>query len=348
MAPNFTGTRSAAAALLVTAALAGPAVADPVADFYRGKTLRVVVGYGPGGGYDLYGRVFSQYFGKFMVGNPTVVAQNMPGAGSLVATRYLHNVAPKDGTVFGSVTQTLALESAMAGPGRDFDAGNMPYIGRFTGSVDLGLGLPGMWFKTFQDARDKEIVVGASGTAATSYLLPAALNRHGGAKFKIIAGFKGSTDILIAAERKEVEFVGSINLSVIMLKFPEWVTQGKAPILYQGGLKRHPLLPNVPALPELGVTADGKLVLTAIAGATEVGRAINTTPGVPPERVAALRKAFAAMMKDKEFLAEMEKRRTLIEFMPGEEVDKITKDMLALPKKIIDQAAAIMKPPVKK
>lgn len=335
--------RRAIAATVLAATFAGTAAADPIADFYRGKTLRIVVGYGPGGGYDLYARVFTQYFGKFVPGNPTVVAQNMPGAGSLVATQYLYNVAPKDGTVFGAVTQTLALETAMAGPGRDFDAGNMPYIGRFTGSVDLGLGLPGMWFKTFQDARDKEIVVGASGTAATSYLLPAALNRHGGAKFKIIAGFKGSNDIFIAAERKEVEFVGSINLSVIMLKFPEWVTQDKAPILYQGGLTRHPLLPKVPALPELGVTADDKLVLTAIAAATEVGRAINTTPGVPPDRLAALRKAFSAMMKDAEFLAEMEKRKTLIDYKDGEEIDRITKQILGFPKSIIDQTSALMK-----
>ncbi len=340
--------RGAISAILLSAAIAGPATADPIADFYRGKTLRVVVGYDAGGGYDLYGRIFSNHFGKFMPGNPTVIVQNMPGAGSLVAARYLNNVAAKDGTTFGSLAQTLALDTAMAGANADFNAGNMPYIGRFTGSVDLGLGLPGSWFKTIQDARTKEIVAGASGVASTAYLLPAALNKHGGAKFKIIAGFKGSNDIFVAAERKEVEFVGSINLSVIMLKNPEWVTEGKAPILYQGGLKRHALLPNVPALPELGITTDDKAVLTAISAATEIGRSINTTPGVPHERLAALRKAFNAMMKDKEFLAEMEKRKTLIDHMDGERIDEITKQILAFPKSIIDQTSALMKPPAKK
>jgi tripartite-type tricarboxylate transporter receptor subunit TctC len=334
----------AAATLVAAAAAAGrAAVADPIADFYKGKTLRIVVGYDAGGGYDLYGRIFANHFGKFLPGNPTVIVQNMPGAGSLVAARFLHNLAPQDGTVFGSLAQTLALDTAMQGPNRDFDAGNMPYIGRFTGSVDLGLGLPGAWFKSIEDARSKEIVAGASGVASTAYLLPAALNKHGGTKFKIIAGFKGSNDIFVAAERKEVEFVGSINLSVILLKNPEWITKGTAPVLYQGGLKRHALLPNVPALPELGISAEDKSVLTAISAATEVGRAVNTTPGVPKERLAALRKAFNAMLADKGFLEEMEKRKTLIDHMDGEEIDRITRQILAFPKSIIDQTSALMK-----
>lgn len=337
------GLTGAAAIAALAVGAVHQAAADPIADFYRGKTLRMVVGYDAGGGYDLYGRIFANHFGKFLPGNPTVIVQNMPGAGSLVAARFLHNLAPQDGTVFGSLAQTLALDTAMQGPNKDFDAGNMPYVGRFTGSVDLGLGLPGAWFRTIADARAKEIVAGASGVASTAYLLPAALNKHGGTKFKIIAGFKGSNDIFVAAERKEVEFVGSINMSVILLKNPEWITKGAAPILYQGGLKRHAMLPDVPALPELGLSADDKNVLTAISAATEVGRAVNTSPGVPKERLAALRKAFNAMMKDKAFLEEMEKRKTLIDHMDGEEIDRITRQILGFPKAIIDQTSALMK-----
>ena len=143
--------------------LAAPATADPVADFYKGRTLRIVIGYAPGGGYDIYGRVFAEFFGRYVPGNPTIVAQNMTGAGSFIAAKYLYAIAPQDGTTFGSLAQTLPLDYAMGGEQKDLDASKMPYLGRLVSNIDLGLGMPGAWFKDFEDARNKEIVVGATG-----------------------------------------------------------------------------------------------------------------------------------------------------------------------------------------
>lgn len=317
---------------------------EPIAQFYKGKTLRVIIGFGAGGGYDLYGRVFAQFIGRFVPGNPTVVVQNMPGAGSKVAAKYMYAVAPKDGTVFGSLSQNLAYDAVVLGtPKTEFDPIKLNYIGRLTSSVDLGLGVPGASFKSFEEARTRELVVGASGTAATSYLLPTALNRHGGAKFRVVTGYRGSNDILLAAERKEVDVVGSINLSVILSKFPAWVSERKAPIIYQGSLKRHPQLTYVPALPELGIAAQDKALLRAIAIGAEIGRAINTTPDVPKDRLDALRHAFDKMMKDPEVLSYMKERRILAEPMSGKDLDTIAEETATMSPKTIELAKALLK-----
>lgn len=333
---------------LISAAALGftvisPAEADPVEDFYKGKTLRVVIGFAPGGGYDFYGRIFADNIGRFIPGKPNVIAQNMGGGGGLLAAKFLYGVAPKDGTVFGCISQTSAFDNAVAGASKDLDASKFNYIGRLTDSIDLGLGWPGVAkFKSFEDARKREIVMGATGAASTAYLLPAALNKHGGAKFKIIVGYKGSNEILLAAERGEVEAVGSINLAVIVTKYPKWVHEKQGAILYQGGIRRHPFLPDVPALPELGITAEDKQVLTAISGAAEIGRAITVPPEVPKDRLDALRRAFDTMMKDKDFLADMAKRKALISYMSGEDVDKIARDIALMSPATLKLAKALI------
>lgn len=314
-----------------------PAAAqDQIADFYKGKTMRIIIGYAPGGGYDIYGRIFAEHFGRFLPGNPTVVAQNMTGAGSFIAAKYLYAVAPQDGTSFGSLAQTLPLDYAMSSDQKDLDASKMPYVGRLVSNIDLGSGVPGAWFKDFEDARKKEIVVGATGAASPGFLLPTALNAYAGAKFKVVYGYKGSNDVLLAAERKEVDLIGSIGIATMMVRNPTWLTERKAPMLYQAALTRHPLAPHVPALAELGTSADGKAVLTAIAASAEIGRSIITTPNVPPARLAALRKAFNAMMADSAFLAEMKKRNVLLEPLTGEQVDRISNETLQTPKPVLD------------
>ena len=315
--------------------LAAPAAADPIADFYKGKTLRIVIGYAPGGGYDIYGRLFAEYFGKYLPGNPSIVAQNMDGAGSFLAAKYLYNVAPQDGTSFGSLAQTLPLDYAMGDAHKDLDASKMPYLGRLVSNIDLGVGMPGAWFKDFADARAKEIVVGATGAASPGYLLPTALNTYAGSKFKVIYGYKGSNDVLMATERKEVDLVGSIGIATLLVRNPDWIKEKKAPILYQAALTRHPLLPDVAALPELAINDEGRAVLTAIAASSEIGRSIITTPNVPKDRLAALRKAFDEMLADPAFLATMAKRNVVIESLAGAQVDRISKDTLDTPKPVL-------------
>src|SRR6476469_10516988 len=180
-----------AAAMLVPA---WPAQAQPAADFYRGKTLRMLIGYVPCRGYDIYGRLVAEFLPRHLPGNPTIIAQNMPGAGSFVAAKYLYDVAPKDGTVFGSLAQTLALDS-MTNTNAKLDVAKMPYIGRMVTNIDTGAALPKTGIKSFEDVRAKQYNVGASGGGSTTVLFPTALNTYAGAKFKLIRGYSGTINI---------------------------------------------------------------------------------------------------------------------------------------------------------
>ncbi|MDB5546249.1 MAG: extra-cytoplasmic solute receptor [Hyphomicrobiales bacterium] len=334
-------TATVAAAAIAAGSLA--ARADAVEDFYKGKTLRIVIGYAVGGGYDIYGRVFAEGFSKYLPGNPTIIAQNMPGGGSFVAAKYLYGAAPRDGTYFGSVSQTLALDAAMNEDPNTFDVTKLSYLGRLLDNVDVGAGMPGAKFKTFDDARKMEIVVGATGGASPGYLVPAALQKFAGAKFKIVSGYGGSADVYLAAERKEVELIGSVGLTFIMQRSPEWIREKKAPILYQTAIKRHPLIPDVPAIGELGVDPEGAAVLRAIGASSEIGRSIITTPGVPPERLAALRAAFQKMVNDPVFIEGMKKREIPIFGATGEEMDDITKEVMKTPPKVLEMTKALLK-----
>jgi tripartite-type tricarboxylate transporter receptor subunit TctC len=321
---------------------AAPAEADPIADFYHGKVLRVLVGYSAGGGYDIYGRVFAEFFGRFIPGNPTVVVQNMPGAGSFVAAKYLYSVAPKDGTYFGCVSQTLALDAAMNEDPAQFDVTKLSYLGRLLDNVDVGAARPGAPFTSFDDLRKKEVVVGATGGASPGFLVPTALAQYAGAKFRIVAGYGGSADVYLAAERGEVDLIGSVGLTFLLQRSPEWVKEHKAPILYQTALKRHPLIPDTPTIAELGINEEATGVLRAIAASSDIGRSIISTPGVPPERLAALRQAFQAMISDPTFLEVMAKRDVPIFSATGEEMDAVTLEVMKTPKRTLALTKALL------
>ena len=267
--------------LVCITAFAATANAQSAEEFYKKTRVTVAIGSGPGGSHDLNCKLIARHLGKHLPGNPTVIAQNMPGAGSFVAAKYLYSVAPKDGTSFGMLSQTLPLDAAMNEDPATFDVTQLPYIGRLLDNVDVGTGKPGAWFKTFEDARTKEIVVGATGGASPGFLVPTSLVKYAGAKFKIVSGYGGSADIYLAAERGEVDMIGSVGLPFLLQRQPAWVKEKAAPILYQTALKRHPQLPHVPTLAELGLTPEGKGVLTAIAASSEIGRSVITTPGVP-------------------------------------------------------------------
>src|SRR3954466_16006481 len=332
------GLAVGAAAILLFVA---PAQAEPIEDFYRGKTLRMLIGYGPGGGYDIYGRLVAEFLPRYLPGKPTIIAQNMPGAGSFSAASYIHDVAPKDGTVFGSLAQTLALDS-MTNTNAKVDVSKMPYLGRVVTNIDVGAALTKTSIKSFEDVRSKQYNVGASGGGSTTVLFPTALNTYAGAKFKLIRGYSGTIDILLAMERGEVDIVGAYGLPGMMASHPGWVNRGDATILYQASLKRHRLLPDVPTLPELGQSDQGREVLHAAASTGEIGRSILTTPGVPAERLAALRTAFQAMLRDPDFLAACEKRNLMVDGAAGEEIDQIVRETLRLPPDVAEKIGQMM------
>lgn len=329
------------AALLVAALVPAQAQkADSVADFYRGKTVRLVVGYGPGGSYDLYGRLAAEFLGRHIPGNPTVVTVNMPGAGGLKAVDYLYKVAPQDGTHLGSTPQQLAM-ALLVDDKMGIDPTRFNYLGRLVSMVDVAVAMPKSGLTSFDDARKREVTVGAGQSTSTSAIYARALNVYAGSRFKIVTGYSGTAEIALAAERGEVDVNGGESLPTIIVQNPEWL-QGKAVLLYQNGLKRFGQLPQVPTMTELATSDEGKVVMGVLAGTAEVGRSILTTPGVPPERLAALRTAFQAMLKDPQFLAATQKRNLMIDPATGEQVDAITRDTMKLPKTIVEALRRVM------
>ena len=316
--------------------------ADPAEDFYRGNTVRMLIGYGPGGGYDLYARLVAEFLPRHLPGNPTIVPQNMPGAGSFAAAYYMADAAPKDGTVLGILAQTLALDSLVKRDAR-LDITRFHYLGRAVTNIDIGVALPQSGITSFDDVRKKDYSVGASGGGSTTVMFPSALIAHAGAKFKLVRGYKGTADIILAMERGEVDIVGAYGLPGMLATHPGWVSNAEAVLLYQVSLKRHRLLPNVPALPELASDDEGRSVLRAVAGTGEIGRSIMTTPGVPAERLAALRKAFSAMLADPDFIAAADRRKLMLDPASGEEMDAIVQETLRLPPAVVDKVGDTMK-----
>jgi len=302
----------------------------------------MLIGYGPGGGYDLYARLVAEFLPRHIPGNPAIVPQNMPGGGSFVAAKFMAEAAPKDGTILGTLAQTLALDS-LTNPGAKVDIAKFSYLGRVVSNIDTGLALAKTGIKSFADVRERQYAVGASGGGSTTVLFPSSLNAYAGAKFKLVRGYSGTTDILLAMERGEVDIVGAYGLPGMLVSHPTWVDGGEAAVIYQAALRRHPLLAGVPTLPELALSDEGREVLRAVSSTSEIGRSILTTPGVPAERLDALRKAFAAMLKDADFLAAAEKRKMMIDPGAGADLDAIVQETLRLPQALVDKIAAMMK-----
>jgi tripartite-type tricarboxylate transporter receptor subunit TctC len=330
------------AAMAIMLAATSVAQADEVADFYRGKTVRVIIGYGPGGGYDIYGRLAAEFLGRHIPGNPTMVAVNMPGGGSFKAIDYLYQVAPQDGSHLGSVSQQLGL-NAIVNEKNTMDVTRLRYVGRITTNIDIAVALPQTGIKSFEDARRREVVVGADQSGSMSVVYALALNTYAGAKLKIVKGYSGSAEIQLAAERGEVEVNGSYSLPAVLVSRPDWVRDGKAVILYQNALKRFAQLSHVPTVSELVLSDEGRAVAQVIAGTAEIGRSIITTPGVPEARLAALRGAFQDMLKDPEFVAATAKRNLMIDPAPGQEMDAVTAQTMALPKPTVEALRKLLK-----
>jgi tripartite-type tricarboxylate transporter receptor subunit TctC len=222
------------------------------------------------------------------------------------------------------------------------DVTQFKYLGRLVTNIDTGVALPRSGIRSFEDVRKKEYVVGASGGGSTTVLFPSALNAYAGAKFKLVRGYKGTTDIILAMERGEVDIVGAYGLPGMLVSKPNWVYKKEANILYAASLKRHRLIPHVPTLPELALTDEGRTVLRVASSTGEFGRSIITTPGVPAERLAALRKAFAEMLRDKDFLAAAAKRNMTIDPGTGEELDAIVQETLRTPRDVVARVAKMM------
>ena len=329
-----------AAALLVSAAL--PASAQSIEEFYKGKTITISVGYSPGGSYDFYPRVYARHLGKYIPGRPTVVVQNMPGAGSLRAANYLFNVAPKDGTALGVVTQTVMLEAPLGTPGVKYNAVEFTYVGRMTGVLETMISWHEAKAQNIYEARKYELVAGGTGPTSPTEGYPRLLNAFAGTKFRIVSGFGGTSEIMLAMERREVDALENSWNSIVRTK-REWVEQKKINVLIQAVLERSKELPDTPTLVEMGNTADDKAALAFYTSSAAVSRSLLGPPGMPADRLKALRDAFMATTRDPDFLAEIKKSQSEFDPAPGEYLEELAKKIAATPKTIIDRTSAALR-----
>ena len=332
---------SLAAALL---AVAAPARADAVADFYRGKRINLVIGFGTGGGYDTYARLLARFIGEHVPGNPGVVAQNMPGAGSRGAANWLYRVAPKDGTVIATLGQGTATDQALGQPGIQFDARRFNWIGNMVVVNNILFVSAATGVKTIEDAKKKPLSIGASGGSSPSVLYPQVSNNLFGTKFKSVSGYPGGGDINLAVERGEVDGRGSDSWASIKATNPGWLADKKVNILFQVGPRREADLPDVPLWSDLAQNDEQRQILDVLSGDVAVGRPILTAPDVPAERVGALRQAFDETMKDPKFLAAAEQANMYFNPIGGEELQRIVGRILSPSPEVMAKVKNALKP----
>jgi tripartite-type tricarboxylate transporter receptor subunit TctC len=317
--------------IAVAAALAcAPAGAQDAADFYRGKTLRIVVGFPPGGGFDLYARTLAEHLPRFIPGSPKIVVENMPGAATARAAAHVFRVAPQDGTVLGLFHHALLADQALAAKPGDFEITKFNWIGRMATRLNVGVVSQATGVKTIADATEKRVVMGATAPTATSAMVPRAVNKATGAHFDPVLGYQGSADMTLAMERGEIGGFATAAWRDFSRDHPDWIKSGKISVVFQISTKRDVGIPDAPALPELAHDDDDRRMLDLLARTEDMGRAFPVGPGVPADRVALLREAFARMMVDPDFLREAARMDFEINFMAGAEVQKFVASVDAL------------------
>jgi tripartite-type tricarboxylate transporter receptor subunit TctC len=321
---------------------AARAQAPSVADFYRGKTIQIVVGFGVGGGYDLYARALARHLGRHVPGQPSVVVQNLEGAGSVRAANYVYSGSPADGTMVAAVNQNAPMYQLLGGSGARFEAGGMQWLGSMTNSNGLVYTWHTSGIKTLDDAKQREVALGAVGTASDSYIFATIINELLGTKFKPINGYAGSAQIHLAMERGEVLGRGGNSWASVLTSNKDWVTEKKINFLVQVGAAKEPELPDVPLLGDLVQNEDAVSIVKLISLPTVLGYAHWVAPGVPRERIEALRAAYAATMKDEEFLKEAEKTGMLIRAQAGAELQGLVKQSAVIPKPVLEKTAKIL------
>ena len=314
-----------------------PAHAATPAEFYRGRTIFVIIGYSAGGGYDLYARVLSQHLGRHIPGNPTVIPQNMPGAGSIKAANYVFSVAPKDGTVIGTFARGMA-GAALIGQA-NFDARRFTWLGSMTKDVTICISWNTSPIKTWNDAMTKQFTAGGEGAAGDPDIFAKLYKNVFGAKIKLATGFPGTTDITLAMQRHEVDGLCGISWSTVKARYASWVKEKKINILIQAAPAKAPDLPNVPLASEFAKTTEMRQILDFAVASEVLARPFVAPPGIPADRKAVLRAAFAATLTDPAFLADAKKTMIDIDPVSGSEADGVVASLYALPKDVVTKAA---------
>ena len=308
--------------------------------FYAGKVLRLLVGYGPGTGFDVYGRAVARHLGRNIPGNPTIVVENMPGAGGLTMANHLYNAAPKDGSAIGLLVNVF-LEPLFKNELARYDPKQFNWIGSVSRSTPLCFTWHTAALKSLEDVKTRETLVGAVGRYSDSYYFPQIINSVLGTKFKPVLGYPDSGAIGLAMERGELHGFCSFSLSSIKSARPEWLDDKRIDLLVQLGMQKSPELPHVPLMLDLATDNSWRQALTVLAGNWEAARPMGAPPGVPSERMAALRTAFDRTMVDSAFLEEARKMKLEVDPIDGAAVKKIIDELYATPAAVVEKLIAI-------
>lgn len=337
-----------AAVVLAAALAASPATrADEVADFYKGKTVTILVGYGANSGYDFYARLVSHHLGRLLPGEPNIIVKNMGGAGGLRATNFLYNAAPQDGSMLGAVGRGHATEELVFGERArgKFDAQKFHWLGSLNAEASIAAAWHTAGVASLADAKAKSIYIPTGGTGSDSGVFTLLSNVVLGTQFKLICCYPGGGEQNLALERGEVQGRSGWSWSSVKTEKPDWIRDGKLKLLYQYALKKHPELQHVPLITELVADPADRKMIEIVMVRQEMGRPYLAPPGTPQARVAALRTAFDRMLADPAFRAEAERSKLeIVNPMSGAEIDALLKDAFAAPKPVLERLRLATQP----
>jgi tripartite-type tricarboxylate transporter receptor subunit TctC len=313
---------------------------DAVAEFYRGRQISITVSTSPGGSASLYAQALSHHMSNFLPGHPSFIVQHMPGAGGIVAANNAYLTMPRDGTALVTTSRTVPIEPLLGDRNARYDALKFTWLGTFNVEYTTCIAWHTAAVKTLADAFVKQLVVGGYGTDGISTIFPKAANKLAGTKFKVVTGYQGSPEVLLAMERGEVEGYCAIGWTYLKLRKADWLREKKINVLFQMADK-HPDIPDVPSIIDYARTPQDRQVFELLFAPQKMGRPIFGPPGIPPERAQALRTAFERTLHDPQFLAETEKTGLEIQFVGGEEIRNILQRIYASPPDIIGRAKTI-------
>jgi len=326
------------AALALVAILPSIARAQSVEEFYKGKTISLIVGFSVGGGYDLYARHLARFMGDHIPGKPTIVTQNMAGAGSLRAANFLYSAAPKDGTAIGTFSRTTGINPLLES-GLTYDGTKFAWLGSVTNDVSTCVTWNTSAVKTWNDFLQKPVTLGGQGASSEPDIFANLYKNVFGAKIKLVSGYPGTNEITLAMERGEVEGLCGLSWSTLKTRHAQWLKDKKINILVQAALKKEPEMGDVPLVVDLTKDTEKLQILKLFLTAQEMARPFAAPPGIPEDRKAALIAAFDATMKDSQFLAESAKLNIEVNPVGGKAIDKLLAELYATPKDVIQKAS---------
>jgi len=331
-------------ALALATGVRAPASAQAVSDFYAGKTIQVLIGFSPGGGYDLYGRLIARHMGRHIPGNPKLVPQNMPGAGSLKAVNYLYGVAPKDGTALAHFAPGVLFEPLLGhAEGAQFDATKFTWLGSASREASVCAFIASAGIKSWADMRSKQTIIGASGGGAESDVFPTVLRNMFHLPLKIVTGYPGGTEITLAMERHEVDGRCGWSWTSLLSRSKALLDSHQLDVVLQIALEKTKDLPDVPLIVDVTDNAEQKAALKLIVARQSIARPFAAPPGIPAERARALREAFAATLADPEFIAEAKSQALDIEAVQGAEVEALIREVYASSAQAVQLATSVMR-----